>query len=675
MRMDVQTRRRILQGLGSLALAAYAVGVAQDLQIRYQPVIEAGTLVPRSLVVIIAFCLGVAAVALAALWKPEWLAPLLGLRRRLGWTRWVLAGLAGLLVSWFFLYTKWSEVLGGPYVRGLVLLSILGLMAWLGAGASRQAFTWGALLAAGVLFGSIFAFAYNFQSVLSFPFSLTWSEGNRIWDYSILYGRRLYLVSPTKEFHAYIDPGRQSLWGIPFLLPQVSIRFVRLWSALVFTVPYVILGWFAFWRSEKNLAVWFLLGLWAFALLNQGPIYTPLVLAAVLVAAARRCPLWLAFPLVLLAGYYAQASRITWMVAPAIWAVLLTMVEVSPYGVHTTAQRWIRAIALGIAGLAGGYLIPTVLPVFQAYLSGVESEAGVISVSGLTTQVNRQPLLWERLWPNPTYGPGIVLGLLQAIGPLALLLVYFGIRTRWQLNLWQKLVLWAALLSTLAVGLVVSVKIGGGGNLHNMDMFLISMLFATALAWEAGLRQWVLSASWRSWPVALLVLGAAFVPASQGMMSARPVTYPSQARADEAIAAIQQAVDEALSQGEVLFMDQRQLLTFGYIKDVPLVPEYEKKLMMDQAMADNQAYFAPFYADLAAHRFRLILSEPLWIRYQGDTSQFGNENDAWVRWVSEPVLCYYEPVTTYLDLGTQLLVPRQEPLDDPEVNCPKPAAP
>ena len=40
----------------------------------------------------------------------------------------------------------------------------------------------------------------------------------------------------------------------------------------------------------------------------------------------------------------------------------------------------------------------------------------------------------------------------------------------------------------------------------------------------------------------------------------------------------------ARSQGEILFMDQRQLLTFGYVRNVPLVPEYEKKVLMNAAM-------------------------------------------------------------------------------------------
>jgi len=112
------------------------------------------------------------------------------------------------------------------------------------------------------------------------------------------------------------------------------------------------------------------------------------------------------------------------------------------------------------------------------------------------------------------------------------------------------------------------------------------------------------------------------------------------------------------------------LLTFGFVDPVPLVPEYEKKIMMDMAMASIGSYFEPFYSDLQSHRFSLIISEPLWIRWQGNANEFGNENDAWVYWVSAPVLCYYEPIETFLRFGTQLLIPRTTPLDDPDVICP-----
>ncbi len=43
--------------------------------------------------------------------------------------------------------------------------------------------------------------------------------------------------------------------------------------------------------------------------------------------------------------------------------------------------------------------------------------------------------------------------------------------------------------------------------------------------------------------------------------------------------------------------------------------------------------------------------------------EFGEENNAWVKWVSVPVLCYYEPVKTIKAMRVQLLIPKAE-VDD-----------
>jgi hypothetical protein len=46
-----------------------------------------------------------------------------------------------------------------------------------------------------------------------------------------------------------------------------------------------------------------------------------------------------------------------------------------------------------------------------------------------------------------------------------------------------------------------------------------------------------------------------------------------------------------------------------------------------------------------------------------DSYQFGEENNAWVKWVSNPILCYYEPKMTLKEVGVQLLVPKKQQLD------------
>jgi hypothetical protein len=116
-----------------------------------------------------------------------------------------------------------------------------------------------------------------------------------MWDNSIVFGRHLYDFPEGQKIPVLSTRVRQSLWGLPFLLPNVSIAFVRMWNGWLFSIPYALFGWILFRRKREKPGVWFALGLWTFVFLNQGPIYTPLVLAAVLVALSRRSRLWLGF--------------------------------------------------------------------------------------------------------------------------------------------------------------------------------------------------------------------------------------------------------------------------------------------------------------------------------------------------------------------------------------------
>ncbi len=672
--------RRVLPITVTLASFAFAYGVGVDLNARFGEALSQGGL-PKSFLVLVGLALAGFVLAGIMLWQPRLFAPLHRLRARLGWLRWALALLPPLLVSYLFIYTKWGVVIYGPYLRSLFYLMALAISAWLATPGRERAFDWSSLLAAGVLLGSVFAVALALQNVVTYPFSLSWSEGNRLWDYSIMYGQRLYNYPANKPLSALTGVTRISLWGLPFLFGSVSIQFMRLWDAVLFTLPYALLGWMLFYDRRERMGVWLFMGLWSLLFLNQGPIYAPLILAAILVAAARRTPLWLGMLLVGLAGYYARDGRYTWMFAPGIWAGVCALVEGWPVDARGIGRAWTRglalrrntplwsAILLGGAGLVGGYFIPEVIKPFILSLQGNAVRPSVVSMEGLSATVGRQPLLWDRLWPNSTYNLGIVFGLLLAAGPLAAVLAYFSVSRRWRLNVLQKLALVGSLAAFLVVGLIVSVKIGGGSNLHNVDMFLIGLLFALALAWRAGLRDWVLAPG-RQGLLALLTLFAVLYPASQNMLIARQRVLPGAAQVNDALTNVRRAVDSASKKGEVLFMDQRQLLTFGYVDKVPLVPEYEKKLVMDNAMAEDAVYFDAFYKDLAAHRFPLIVSEPLQVRYQGESYQFGNENDAWVKWVSIPLLCYYEPFETQSKIGVQLLKPKQKSPPKDGLECP-----
>ena len=121
---------------------------------------------------------------------------------------------------------------------------------------------------------------------------------------------------------------------------------------------------------------------------------------------------------------------------------------------------------------------------------------------------------------------------------------------------------------------------------------------------------------------------------------------------------------------DILFMDQRQLLTFGTVQKIPLIADYEKKWMMDEAMSNDAAYFEPYLRDLRSRRFAAIISEPLHIKFQGSGGDFSEENDLFVTYVSLPTLCYYEPYESFPEQGVEILVPRENVLEMEGIECP-----
>jgi hypothetical protein len=138
-----------------------------------------------------------------------------------------------------------------------------------------------------------------------------------------------------------------------------------------------------------------------------------------------------------------------------------------------------------------------------------------------------------------------------------------------------------------------------------------------------------------------------------------PDTLPSEEDTNQALERIQKIVARSAQYGEVLFMDQRQLLTFDYI-DVPLIPEYDKKVLINEALSANVVYFAQFYRDLENRRFSLIVTNPVNRRLDKTEGHFSEENNAWVKWVTTPLLCYYEPLDRLKRVDVELLVPRQD---------------
>ena len=129
-------------------------------------------------------------------------------------------------------------------------------------------------------------------------------------------------------------------------------------------------------------------------------------------------------------------------------------------------------------------------------------------------------------------------------------------------------------------------------------------------------------------------------------------------RAQADIKTLQAAVAPAAAHGgEVLFISERQLITFDYIQGVPLVPDDEIVELMEIAMSNNQPALSQFYSDLRQHRFALIVSRKLNTSIKTGEA-FSEENNAWSQDIAAPILCEYQPVLSLQSNNLQVYAPK-----------------
>ena len=225
--------------------------------------------------------------AALVMWRPSIFGEVPGrivsLRRKIKAFRWIVVIALLAFPVWFLQFTPWGVVFGWLYFRLMLWIYVsLGLAVFLKS--DGQLMSWSTLLAALLLTSSVFSLAFAFINVSDYPFSISWSEGNRLWDYSLFFGRYLYDYPADKDIFATTDAGRQLVGGLPFIIPGVTIAVERFWVGLTTILPYLLLGFAAFRFTAKDKKLWILLGLWTFFFLKQGPIHPPLVLCAFAVA-------------------------------------------------------------------------------------------------------------------------------------------------------------------------------------------------------------------------------------------------------------------------------------------------------------------------------------------------------------------------------------------------------
>ena len=538
-------------------------------------------------------------------------------------------------------------------IRFAIFLAAVWLAAYLMSTGPGSLVTRDALgLSLGVLIFTAFL-ARQSILVIDYPLSLTWSEGNRLYDYSLVFGQSLYNYD-GRIINPYSSPGRYGLWGVLFLWEGLPIWAHRLWNLILHTLPVLIFAALIT-RKLKPAALRYGMLLWILLFLTSlVPLHPPFMVVSAIVAlsAFDESPTRRGSALAV-AALYAGSSRLTWIFAPAAMGVLIDLLLYYPRRNGVWWRRLMPTVILTVISVAAG-LIPSI----ETY----------ISLAGGSSITSNQPLLWYRLFPNSSIlGMGVMFLALAFTLPLLLILTWWIISRRWQMDWVQKTAVAGALIGFFAAGLIVSAKIGGGGDLHNLDMFLITLILVIVLGlmWFAENNNFPSQNIWVTglavYMIVLIVYP--FTPLNAGSTYHPYLELPNQNQVTEALTIIRDETAQRAGKGDILFMDQRQLLTFGYVDAIPFVPEYEKKYMMDQAMGSNAQYFSQYHQDLASKRFSLIVTEKLKTELKENLGlPFAEESDAWVIWVSNPTLCFYEPIYTSKKTNIQLLVPRQNPV-------------
>lgn len=545
---------------------------------------------------------------------------------RLGWFADILPSLFPSL--WLFI---WISILAALALKLTTRLSFVSSFAGLALAQTVLFRLWGIL-----------------NAVTDFPFTIEYSETSRFYYGSLWFSQSLYGMDlPLSTLH----PSRYLLQAIPFLVPGLPLWAHRLWQSLLWIFLTAAASYLLARRLKlSNTGLTALLTMWGFVYFLQGAVYYHLQVCVILI-------LWGVSPkhrlrsiiVLLLASLWAGISRVNWIPVPAMLAIAIYLLEV-PFPLKFSIPNLIRYLTRPALWTAIGIAAALISQTLYIVWSGNSDNARDFGAAFTSD------LIWSRLLPNATYPLGVIPGILLVSAPLFLSLFFLlkGKSASWRFI--RPLGIFSMLAVLFLGGLVVSTKIGGGGDIHNMDAFLVLLALVAVyfFADRVALDEPDLSQNRApDWALALVVL----VPAALSIGGVGPRFAYDRELAQKDLAQLRALVEPAAANGgEILFISERHLVTFNMIEGVRLVPDYEVVTLMEMAMSGNDSYLQRFTSDLAAHRFALIISRKQRVVKKED-EPFAEENNVWIDSISKPLLCYYQRSITLESSNTLVLVP------------------
>jgi hypothetical protein len=507
------------------------------------------------------------------------------------------------------------------------------------------------------LIGLGFYIYSRIPGIINFPFPISWSESGRIFNAYQIYAP---LLSGQHLSWPWLDPGRAILDGLALLLPSTQIWMERLWIALLFLLSAFVTSLvivrkassFSPQRDGKfdGRLVW-LLVLWGMFFLLQGPVYYHVLLGVFAIPwfYNPKKP-FLTLMLVIIGSIWEGLCRVNWFIMPACVAILL-YIFTEPFS-GKNPWRYLRWPLV--------YLVTGGLASFGSYLVFIKISGYVIPF--LDPRMHYAYFLYK-LWPNNGF-VGLLPGILLICLPLVSVLLY----TIWKNKSRLHWVRWLAIASLLVLffagSTLVSIRAGGGYDLHNYDSLLLLLFMCGCFFGLGAVSQDELAhlekVVFTNYAVIACLLTVAILFAYQ------PTAPISSTKIDQSAAAIHQinvlVKKYAQTDHPVLFIDERQLLVYQMISPPQIYVPYDKIELMEMAMARNSGYAQMFSTDIKNRKFSLIISEvlPEWLKPYSKNKFASDwyENNVWVDEVATPVLASYTAIYTNQDLKFAIYVPK-----------------
>ena len=514
---------------------------------------------------------------------------------------------------------------------------------------------WGALVCLALVLGGLGLRLYQYAGTISnYPFTTYWSESYRIYSASLIYSLKIY---GQQLQWPWLDPGRSVLDGLVLLIPGTQIWMFRFWLVFLTIATSTLASVLIIQRASRISGVaskrtgifMAVLSGWGILFFLQGPIYYHVLLGVLPV-------LWLfdlrkptrTLVVILAASVWEGICRVNWFGMPAVCAILLYLL-VEPIGEKKIFQYLKWPVVWMLTGLlASGFI----------YLIFIKlTHYPVIFFN----PAMHYPFFTSKLWPNIAFKPGLLQGIAIILLPLVFLIAPVIVKKFLGLH-WLRSILTLGILAMFFAGSTyISLRAGGGYDLHNYDTFML-LFFIFAVYVGFGFvtfdRDDNKPAVPSLYPAIALVIMVVFpVYALVRNIHSNPPEL-SREQTSALLAQLRDVVGNVNpAEGPILFIDQRQLIVYRMIPAVKLYQPFDKIELMEMAMANNTAYRDIFWKAIENKTFPLIISEVHPDSIQDANTPFGYENNVWHDDVSFPILKNYERVYLNIDAGIGVYKP------------------